>query len=313
MDTPSFIEDHISQIPALQLLMKMGYKYLNPDEALAARGGRKSNVLLEGILKQQLDAINRISYKGKEFKFTEANINAGIVVLRDLPVQDGYLKANEAFYDLITLGKSFDQTVLNDKKSFSFRYIDWEHPENNIYHVTEEYEILRTGREDHYRPDIVLFINGIPVVTIECKSPKIKDPVDKAIEQHLRNQQEDGIRPLYLYSNIVLSLAVDGAKYGTTATAKEFWGTWKEVFRTQEQEQQYASELSVMKNTTLSTDERTLVFKERYRNVLQYFNKLEAEEQTITDQDKLLYSLCRPERAHRNRVLVLAARSARHL
>lgn len=69
MDTPSFKEDHISQIPALKLLMNMGWKYLSPDEALVARGGRSSNVLLEGILKVQLGKINKIEYKQKEFSF----------------------------------------------------------------------------------------------------------------------------------------------------------------------------------------------------------------------------------------------------
>ena len=166
MDTPSFIEDHISQIPALKLLMNMGWKYLSPEEALAARGGRSSNVLLEDILKNQVQKINKIDYKQKEFAFSESNINNAILAIRDLPVQDGFIAANKAYYELITLGKSFDQTVLGDKKSFSFRYIYWEKPENNIYHITEEYSVLRSDRADHYRPNIVLFINGIPMVII---------------------------------------------------------------------------------------------------------------------------------------------------
>lgn len=296
MDTPSYKEEHISQIPALQLLMKMGYKYLSPDEALAARGGRTSNVLLEGVLKQQLAAINRIEYKGKEFVFSDANINAAVLAMRDLPAQDGFMKANEAFYDLITLGKSFEQTVLNDKKSFSFRYIDWEHPENNVYHVTEEFAVLREGRNDHYRPDIVLFVNGIPMVIIECKSPRIKEPVDKAIQQHLRNQQDDGIRSLYHYSNFIMALSSDDAMYATTATTKEFWGTWKEVFRTEKEQNTYDEVLHKLKNSALPQDERTVLYRERFRNVLQYFDKLEAVEQLVTTQDKTLYSICRPER-----------------
>lgn len=50
----SFKEDHISQIPALMLLEKLGYTYLTPDEALAMRGGKTSNVLLEDVLRSQL-------------------------------------------------------------------------------------------------------------------------------------------------------------------------------------------------------------------------------------------------------------------
>ncbi len=121
--------------------------------------------------------------------------------MRELPIQDGFLKANQVFYDLITLGKSLEQSILNDKKSFSFQYIDWVNIENNIFHVTEEYSVLRSERNDTYRPDIILFINGVPMVVIECKSNVIKDPVNEAISQHLRNQQEDGIRSLYQYSN----------------------------------------------------------------------------------------------------------------
>ena len=296
MEIPSFREEHISQIPALQLLMKMGYKYLTPDEALAARGVRSSNVLLEGIMKEHLAQANRIQYKGKEFAFSDANINAAVVALRDLPIQDGYIQANIAFYDLITLGKSFDQTVLGDRKSFTFHYIDWKHPENNVYHVTEEYTVLRTDRHDTYRPDIVLFINGIPIAVIECKSPQIKEPVDKAIEQHLRNQQQDGIRGLYHYSNILIGLATEGAKYATTGTPMEFWSVWKELFKSKEQEAAFNQQIATIKHTPLPTDERTVLFQERFRYVLQYFNQLEANEQAITEQDKLLYCLCRPER-----------------
>ncbi len=296
MNTPSFREEHISQIPALQLLMKMGYKYLTPDEALAARGGRSSNVLLEGIMKEHLAQANRIQYKGKEFAFSEANINTAILALRDLPIQDGYIQANIAFYDLVTLGKSLDQAVLGDKKSFTFHYIDWKRPENNVYHVTEEYSVLRTNRNDTYRPDIVLFINGIPVAVIECKSPQIKDPIDKSLEQHLRNQQEDGIRSLYHYSNILMGLATEQAKYATTGTPFEFWSVWKEAFRSQEQDTAFNQQLTAIKNTPLATDERTVLFKERFKNVLQYFNQLEANDVVITEQDKLLYCLCRPER-----------------
>lgn len=296
MNTPSYIEDHISQIPALQMLIKLGYTYITPDEVMELRGGRTSNVLLEPILKQQLEKINSIQYKGKEFAFNDSNITSAIITLRELPIQDGFLKANKAFYDLITLGKSLEQTVLNDKKSFSFRYIDWINIENNCFHVTEEYSVLRSNRNDHYRPDLVLFINGIPMVVIECKSNVIKDPITEAISQHLRNQQEDGIRALYQYTNLVLSLAVSEAKYATTGTAKEFWSVWKEVFRTKDEGTQYAAAIKEIKTSELPNTERTAIFNQRFKNVLHYFNQLEKEEILVTEQDKLLFSLCQKDR-----------------
>jgi len=301
MDQPSFKEDHISQLPALKLLMNMGWTYLSPEQALEARGGRASNVLLESILKGQLLSINKIEYKQKEFAFSEANVNSAILAIRDLPVQDGYMAANKVFYELTTLGRSFEQTVLGDKKSFSFQYIDWTNPQNNSYHVTEEYSVMRSGRSEgspdsHYRPDIVLFINGIPMVVIECKSPRIKDPIDKAIEQNLRNQQEDGIRALYQYTNLVMGLACHVARYATTGTGKEFWSLWKELFHTKVEEVAWLSKIQELKNLPLPDDERTLLFKERFRNVWAYFENLEKEDQTITVQDKLIFSLCEPTR-----------------
>ena len=296
MNTPSYIEDHISQIPALQLLIKMGYQYLSPEEAMELRGGRTSNVLLEPILKKQLEKINSIQYKDKEFSFSESNINLAVIALRELPIQDGFAKANQAFFDLITLGKSLEQNILNDKKSFSFQYIDWKNIENNSFHVTEEFAVLRSERNDTYRPDIVLFVNGIPMVVIECKSNVIKDPVNEAISQHLRNQQEDGIRGLYQYSNLVMSLAVNEARYATTATQKEFWSVWKEVFRTKEEGIQYGEAIRQLKNSELPNTERTAIFNQRFKNVLYYFNQLEKEEVIVTEQDKLVFSLCQKQR-----------------
>ena len=68
MNTPSFIEDHISQIPAIQLLINMGYKYVSPNKALEWRGGKTSTVLFEDVLRTQLKEINTIHRKGKEYK-----------------------------------------------------------------------------------------------------------------------------------------------------------------------------------------------------------------------------------------------------
>jgi type I restriction enzyme R subunit len=296
MQNITLTEDIISQVPALKLLMNMGWKYLSQEQALEARGNRTSNVLLEGVLKEQLQKINTIQYKGKDFLFSETNINNAIVALRDLPINEGFIAANKHFYELITLGKSFEQNILGDKKSFSFQYIDWKNPENNIFHVTEEYSVIRSERADHYRPDIVLFVNGIPMVVIECKSPFIKEPVEKAVEQHLRNQQDDGIRSLYQYSNLTLALATNDAKYATTATAKEFWGYWKEVFKTKEEQQTWEEKINAIKQQPLPNDEKTILFKERFKSVWNYFEQLEKEQQVITEQDKLLYSFCVPER-----------------
>lgn len=264
----SFKENDISQKPALELLQKLGYQYLSPEEALELRGGKTSNVLLEDILRQQLRQLNSIRIGShSEARFSEQNIENGIAAMRNVPMEGGYLNANEAVYNMLTLGKAFEQSIDGDKKSYTMRYIDWQHPENNVFHVTEEFAVTRAGSNDTYRPDIVLFVNGIPLVVIECKRPDVKGAEEQAISQHLRNQKEDGIRSLYVYSALLLAIGNSFGSYATTGSAAQFWCKWHERFPDKMAEQEYRQRLSEM------------------------VGHLE-----VTPQDEYLYNLCRPER-----------------
>ena len=188
MDTPSFKEDHISQIPALQILQKLGYQYLSPEEALQLRGNKTSNVLLEDVLRKQLKEINSIRVStNKTSIFTVDNIERGILALKDLPMNEGYIHACESVYNLITLGKALEQSVDGDKKSFTLQYIDWKNWENNVFHVSEEFSVMRSTSKEHYRPDLVLFVNGITLPTVkllfrdEYKTCQAKNPRAKEI------------------------------------------------------------------------------------------------------------------------------------
>lgn len=298
MDTPSFKEDHISQIPALQLLQKLGYTYLSPAEAEKYRGGKTSNVLLDDILRKQLKEINsekRIS-STKTTYISDANIENGIRALKELPMNEGYISACETAYNLITLGKAFEQSFDGDKKSITLQYIDWKEPQNNVFHVTEEYSVMRSTSKEHYRPDLVLFINGIPVSIIECKRPDMKEPLAQAISQHLRSQQDDGIRSLYVYAQVALSIAQQEAAYATNATPEKFWAQWKEKFNTIEEETNYRQRLQQLKNEPLSLEKKDKLFADRFKYVRQYFDAMENENILPTVQDEYLFGLCRPER-----------------
>jgi type I restriction enzyme, R subunit len=298
MDTPSFKEDHISQIPALQLLQKLGYTYLSPDEALQARGNKTTNVILEDVLRKALKEINsekRIS-STKTTYISDANIENGIRALKDLPMNEGYIAACEAAYNLITLGKAFEQSIDGDKKSFTLQYIDWKNMDNNVFHVTEEYSVMRSNSKEHYRPDLVLFVNGIPLSVIECKRPDMKEPLAQAISQHLRNQQEDGIRALYVYAQVIMSIAQQDAAYATNATPEKFWAKWIEKFTTDAEEQQYKTDLQILKNEPLEIEQKNKLFSDRFKYVRNYFDDLEKENILPTLQDEYLFGLCRPER-----------------
>ena len=89
-----FNEKYLSQIPALQLLINLGFEYLSPSKALTARLGKTGNILLEGILADQLKRINRIQHKGRQFLFSEENIQTAIQKLKNINY-DGLLKTND--------------------------------------------------------------------------------------------------------------------------------------------------------------------------------------------------------------------------
>ena len=297
MDTPSFKEDHISQIPALQILVNLGYTYLSPAEADRQRGGKTTNVLLEDVLRKQLKEINSIRVSTtKTSIFTDDNIERGILALKNLPMNEGYIAASEKAYNLVTLGQALEQSVDGDKKSFTLQYIDWKNISNNIFHVSEEYSVMRSTSKEHYRPDLVLFVNGIPLCIIECKRPDMKEPLKQAISQHLRNQQEDGIRSLYMYSQLTLSIATQEAAYATNATPEKFWAKWHEKFNSDEEERNYKNNLQELKNKPLAISIKEQLFFDRFKYVRQYFDALEQEQILPTEQDNYLFGLCRPER-----------------
>lgn len=298
MDTPSFKEDHISQIPALQMLVNLGYTYLSPLEAERLRGGKTTNVLLEDVLRKQLKEINsaKAISSTKSTYISDANIENGIQVLKNLPMNDGYIAACEKVYNLLTLGQALEQSVDGDKKSFTLQYIDWKNISNNVFHVTEEFSVMRSTSKEHYRPDIVLFVNGIPFCIIECKRPDMKEPLKQAISQHLRNQQEDGIRNLYVYAQFILSIATQEASYGTNGTPEKFWAKWQEKFNSDTEEQNYRSGLEALKNKPLSASVKDQLFADRFKYVRQHFDALEQETVFPTIQDEYLLGLCRPER-----------------
>ncbi|MGV3767311.1 MAG: type I restriction endonuclease subunit R [Chitinophagaceae bacterium] len=288
MDANLFREHLSAQLPAVQLLVKMGYAYLSQEKALELRGGKTTQVLLEEVLRKQLKAINSIQVSSSRTSvFSDANIENGILALRNLPMNNGYIAACAAAYDLLRYGKDLEQSIDGDKKSFTLRYIDWEQPENNVFHVTEEFSVMKNGSREHLRPDIVLFVNGIPVTIIECKRPDMKDPLGQAISQHIRNQQEGGIRNLYVYSQLLLATAMSQAAYATTDTKEEFWATWKEPV---------PEALSRLVNTPLAPRELESILSHREAPEKQFLFSREEGQVSVTEQDKYLYALCRPER-----------------
>lgn len=225
MDKDAYLEINASQRPALALLDAMGYTYISPADCDKQRGSRY-RVLLRDILRGQLRRLNRYVYAGAENEFSAANIERAMEDL-DEPLTDGLVRTSEKIYDALLLGKSYPETVGDGKMlSFNLRYIDWDNPQNNVFHVTEEFAVDSRDRQHNARPDIVLFINGIPFAVIECKAPHI--PVEEAVGQMIRNQQAAYIPQLFKFAQLVVATNKNAVKYATAGTPKKFWSVWKE-------------------------------------------------------------------------------------
>ncbi|KAB2901773.1 MAG: type I restriction endonuclease subunit R [Dokdonella sp.] len=285
-DSFRFDEKYLSQIPALQVLVNLGYRYLTPAEALAARGGKAGNVLLEEILREQLKKLNRIQHKGGSYLFSEENLQSAIQRLKNVKY-NGLLKTNEAVYDLLTLGVALEQSIEGDLKSFTLNYVDWRNPGCNVYHVAAEFAVERTRSVETCRPDVVLFVNGIPFAVIECKSPKVD--VAQAISQTIRNQRDEYIPRLFTYVQTVLAVNKNEARYATTGTPAKFWSKWKEDVAD--------DELAPLLERPLPESVKASLFDLA-------FAELGVREEIapylvgrqVTEQDRTLYALCRPER-----------------
>ena len=219
------LEDNASKYPAIELLCKLGYTYISPEEAQKERG-TLYNVLLKDVLRKQLQRINQFEFNNVFYKFSADNIERAIAEL-DIPLTEGLVKTSERIYDALMLGKSFPEKLVDGTtKSFNLNYIDWDNFENNVFHVTEEFSCDSWDKQKNARPDIVVFVNGIPFAVIECKAPDISEV--QAIEQTIRNQGADYIPQLFKYVQMVVAINKNAVKYATVGTGKKFWNVWRE-------------------------------------------------------------------------------------
>ena len=283
-----FNEKCLSQIPALQQLINLGYKYLSPEKAYRERGQKLNNVLLENILSEQIKKINRIHYKGRTYRFSEENVQSAIQKIKNMRYR-GLVKTNGEVYDLLTLGTSMEQSIEGDSKSFTLNYVDWTNPSQNTFHVTAEFPVERTRSTERARPDIVLFVNGIPFVVIECKSPHIG--VEEGISQAIRNQQDEYIPQLFIYAQLLMSVNKNETRYATVGTELKFWSKWREIEDSEEEVEQFI-------NKPLDEETKESLFSGEFATTRQYFDRLGEKGlgRQITEQDKAIHSLCRPKR-----------------
>jgi type I restriction enzyme R subunit len=290
---PKFQEEYSAKIPALTLLNNLGWTFLPPEQALAKRSGKQDEVVLRDELRQVLQT-RSFRFEGREQALSDKAVDKLIAEVCSPALNEGLAAANEKLYNHMLYGISVTEFVEGKKANPTIALIDWETPENNSFLFTEEYSVTRSGGVDSRRPDIVCFVNGIPLVVIEAKRPdgnaKKGPTIAEGISQSLRNQRHDEIPRLFAYAQLILSINGTDGRYGTCGTPEKFFAAWRE-------EDISDAEMYAIKNKTLSQLQTDTLFNHRPAKDLAWFQSLLAGgELAVTGQDKLLISLLKPAR-----------------
>jgi len=142
----------------------------------------------------------------------------------------GLLENNKHLLQLLLENTSISENRESGERSPTVHFADFSTLDNNRFTAVCQFKVRVPGTEHHIIPDIVLFLNGLPVVVIECKSPKVKDAIPEAINQILRYSEQRGVKgegnaPLFHYNQFVVATCRQEAKFGTitTHTEKHFY------------------------------------------------------------------------------------------
>ena len=274
------------QLQALTTLSALGWRYVTRGEADRQRRHRRTGVLLEDILRSQLAGLNAIRRNGRSHPFSEGNIEAAVERLRDVRF-DGLLRTNERLTDLLQLGIALPQTVEGQSREWPFRYIQWEDVRANAFHMAAEFPV-DWPEGGSIRPDIVLFVNGIPFAVIEVK--RSQEKVAQGISQHLRNQKPDAGAPSQFFTvQLLIAANSHQPRYATVGTPAKLWSAWKE----REDPPDHAAQVV---NRVLDEIEERAIFEDFALHRRKHAGLMEAGGRMATPLDEMLVSLCRPER-----------------
>lgn len=214
-------EVHLSEELADSLLRELGYEFV-ATEVL----DRERESLAEPVLAQRLGgALRRLNPW-----INDDNVKKSIRAITHASAT-GLIEANEQVHTALVHNISVEQDLGTGQRGQTVRFIDFERPENNDFVFTRQYRVV--GAKQTILPDLVVFVNGIPLVVVECKSPTINEPIEKAIEQLLRYQEVGdefrnlGAPRLFHTTQLIIGACGQAAKYGTVGTSGRHFSEWK--------------------------------------------------------------------------------------
>jgi type I restriction enzyme R subunit len=227
MNTQDWNEIRLSEDPAVELLEALGYTFV-PSEELDGRDTPGCRDTIHGVstgrLARSLQRINPW--------LSEENLRKAVRAVTNVPAAD-LVEANRKVHTSLVHNISLEQDIgdYQGKKGHDVHYIDFDNPQKNEFIVTRQLRVA--GSKEHIECDVVVFVNGIPLSVIECKSPTIREPIDKAIGQLLRYQEQKdeyrhrGAPKLFETVQIVIATCGEKAKFGTVGTPFRHFLEWK--------------------------------------------------------------------------------------
>ncbi|RIU93434.1 type I restriction endonuclease subunit R [Oceanobacillus picturae] len=199
-------------------LQKLGYTYVHGVELDKERTSQ-----IEVVLKERLtESIQRLNPW-----INENNLNK---VVRSITHMEAVslMEANQHFHELLINQLSVQQDVGSGRKNQTVKLIDFDNINNNDFIITNQ--LSYTHANDTIRPDIMLYVNGLPLVVIECKSPALPpdEQIGQGVKQLRRYQQVN--ETLFHYNQFLISTSNDRAKVGTIGAKVQHFSTWKEPY-----------------------------------------------------------------------------------
>ena len=258
---------------AAQMIRSLGWQPLHASEAQSLRDGRGSEVLLRAVLEERLQAINSFEHQGQRRSPSTESIDAAVQALRRSNQEEIGL-ANEKIWSFLKSGTPVREPLDGETRTLSMRYVDWDNPENNRYHLVEGFPV--TGPSGTCTPDCVLFVNGMPFVVIEARATPAGGHrnrlLEEAISQLQSYQRAQSIPQLFHYAQLLLAVSTRHAAYGVVGGGSDSWSEWRE---TPEAPASILSLVESRSESPSSGDDVPLI---------------------VNEQDRLIYGLCRPSR-----------------
>ncbi len=218
-------ELHLAENPAVELLESLDYTYVPPEELEGERTSFK-----EAILTVRLAA----ALKRLNPWLSQTNLAKAVKAVTQVPAAS-LAEANEKLYTSLTYGIALEQDLGGGRKSHTVQFFDFDRPDRNQWMVTRQYKVL--GSKKHIIPDVVAFVNGLPLAVIECKSPTIGDSWKSEAVKQLHRYQEVGTRwkdqgasRLFEAAQILVGTCGERAVYGTVGTPERFFLEWKQPY-----------------------------------------------------------------------------------